>query len=187
MNKVVRFLEENGIEYMLTGSLVSSFQGEPRATHDIDIVVRIGRAHVAQVMGAFPAPRYYVSEAAVREAVAARRMFNILDVQEGDKVDFWLLTDEPFDQSRFQRRRREAVFGATIALSSPEDTILAKLRWAALLGGSEKQFTDALRVYELQYALLDRRYLDKWATLLAVEVLWQRLQREAEPLANGPP
>jgi hypothetical protein len=28
-------------------------------------------------------------------------------------------------------------------------TILMKLRWAALSGGSERQFTDALRVYEV--------------------------------------
>jgi len=36
-----------------------------------------------------------------------------------------------------------------IWVSSPEDTILAKLRWANLSGGSEKQFIDALRVYEV--------------------------------------
>jgi hypothetical protein len=36
--------------------------------------------------------------------------------------------------------------GLEMQVSSPEDTILAKLRWAKLLGGSEKQITDALRV-----------------------------------------
>ena len=30
-----------------------------------------------------------------------------------------------------------------------------KPRWAELSGGSEKQFTDALRVYELRYGELD--------------------------------
>jgi predicted nucleotidyltransferase len=35
----VKALEATGSEYMLTGSLVSSMQGEPRATHDIDILV----------------------------------------------------------------------------------------------------------------------------------------------------
>ena len=33
---VIARLDEAGIEYMLTGSLASSLQGEPRATHDID-------------------------------------------------------------------------------------------------------------------------------------------------------
>ena len=34
LRRVVKELEELDVEYMLTGSLVSSLQGEPRATHD---------------------------------------------------------------------------------------------------------------------------------------------------------
>ncbi len=39
--KVIDLLDEYHIEYMVTGSIVSSIQGEPRATHDVDIVVNI--------------------------------------------------------------------------------------------------------------------------------------------------
>ena len=67
-----------------------------------------------------------------------------------------------------------------IAVSSPEDTILAKLRWAKLSQGSEKQFTDALRVYEVQFPKLDMTYLHRWAKELGVESLLDRLQKEAE-------
>ena len=35
LKKVVLTLDQNDIDYMLTGSLVSSMQGEPRLTHDI--------------------------------------------------------------------------------------------------------------------------------------------------------
>lgn len=38
-----------------------------------------------------------------------------------------------------------------------------KLKWARMSGGSEKQFIDALRVYEVQHGLLDQSYLDAWA------------------------
>jgi len=65
-------------------------------------------------------------------------------------------------------------------VSSPEDTILAKLRWAKQSGGSEKQFTDALRVYEVQYEKLDIDYLEQWVKKLNVESLWKRLVDEAE-------
>ena len=67
-----------------------------------------------------------------------------------------------------------------ITVSSPEDTILAKLRWAKLSGGSEKQFTDALRVYEVQFRSLDMEYLHSWAKKLDVESMLQKLQEEAE-------
>ena len=107
-------------------------------------------------------------------------MFNLIDVAEGNKVDFWILTDESFDQSRFARKYVEEVMGIRMNVSSPEDTILAKLRWTKLSGGSEKQFTDALRVYEVQREKLDMNYLQFWAQQLDVESSWSKLLDEAE-------
>lgn len=95
-------------------------------------------------------------------------------------VDFWLLTDQPFDRSRFPRRYAEDLLGMRVMVSSPEDTILAKLRWAKLSGGSEKQFTDALRVYEVQFGKLDLGYLRDWAKRLGVLRMLERLEREAQ-------
>ncbi|MBP6963824.1 MAG: hypothetical protein KBC96_05390 [Armatimonadetes bacterium] len=64
-------------------------------------------------------------------------------------------------------------------VSAPEDTILAKLNWARMCGGSEKQFTDALRVYEVQLGKLDLDYLHDWAKKLGVEDLLERLESQA--------
>ncbi len=182
LKTAVRFLSQNSIPYMVTGSIASSLQGEPRASHDIDLVVQIDMTGANALVRAFPAPRYYLSETAIRDALREKTTFNLLDTIEGDKIDFWLLTDEPFDASRFARRQMAELFGTPIALSAPEDTILAKLRWARLSGGSEKQFIDALRVYELQYPMLDQPYLEHWAARLQVQELWARLCEEAEPL-----
>ncbi|MFH1920809.1 MAG: hypothetical protein ABIP48_13075 [Planctomycetota bacterium] len=182
LKTVVRFLEQAGIECMLTGSLVSSLQGEPRSTHDIDFIVQVGTSDVENIVRGFPPPQYYVSESAILEAIVHKGMFNLLDTEGGDKVDFWLLTDEPFDRSRFARRQIEGLFGVCVPVSAPEDTILAKLRWAKLSGGSQKQLTDAMRVYELQRSVLDLEYIEQWAEELEVQALWSRLRREAEPL-----
>ena len=108
-------------------------------------------------------------------------MFNLLDTESGEKVDFWVLTDSPFDQSRFARRLTVEWGIVTLPVSSPEDTILMKLTWCQQSGGSEKQFLDVLRVYELQAELLDREYLERWATELNVDDLWARVQTEAVP------
>jgi hypothetical protein len=105
---VARRLEAVGVEYMITGSVASSLQGEPRATHDIDIVVAIRRpaaAVAARLKAAFPEPEFYLDEPAVRDAIVSRSMFNLIDTREGDRVDFWLLTDDAFDRARFERRR----------------------------------------------------------------------------------
>ena len=76
----------------------------------------------------------------------------------------------------------EEVLGIKLVVSCPEDTILAKLRWAMLSGGSKKQLIDALRVYEVQFEKLDMEYLEKWARILGVESYLHELKDEAEPL-----
>lgn len=175
-------LEKLDVEYMLTGSLASSMQGEPRATHDIDLVVEL-RATVAQrLVEAFPPPDFYVSGERIRQAIRRKTMFNLIDLNSGGKVDFWLLTEDPFDRSRFARRRSARLFDKQFQVSSPEDTILMKLRWARESGGSEKQFGDAMRVFEVQYGALDHDYLEYWVERLEVRQLWGRLKREAKPL-----
>jgi hypothetical protein len=180
LKKVALTLERLEIDYMVTGSITSSLQGEPRSTHDIDIVVNLPRSKAHDLAGAFPAPGYYLDEEALAEAISGRGMANLIDTESGDKVDFWLLTDEPFDRSRFARRYLEELFAMRIAVSAPEDTILMKLRWARLSGGSEKQFNDAVRVYEVQYGKLDMDYLREWAGKLGLEGELERLQNEAE-------
>lgn len=180
LKHVVQSLVSAGIDYMVTGSIASSLQGEPRLTHDIDLVVIVSPDAVRKLVAAFPLPVYYLSEEAIQDAIRQQSMFNLLCLNDGEKVDFWLLTDEPFDHSRFARKRVETVLGIQFNVSSPEDTILAKLRWAKLSGGSEKQFTDSLRVFEVQGDRLDLEYLHHWVKQLDVDDLWQRLQAEAE-------
>ncbi len=180
LKKVIQALDESRIQYMITGSVVSSLQGEPRFTHDIDMVIAIQKSVVKKLVEVFPPPDFYLDEYTILDAINMQSMFNLIYVKEGDKVDFWILTDEPFDQSRFSRRYSEKFMGIEMQVSTPEDTILAKLRWAKLSGGSEKQFIDALRVYEVQYGKLDIDYLEHWAKKLDIESLWKRVLDEAE-------
>jgi hypothetical protein len=54
--RVIGALDAAGIVYMVTVSIMSSFYGEPRASHDIDVVVGIHEAHLSQLAASFPAP-----------------------------------------------------------------------------------------------------------------------------------
>lgn len=175
LSLVVSRLRELGIPAMLTGSFASSLHGAPRATHDIDLVVDLRPGQAAALAAAFPPPAFYLSLPAIAEAVRERSMFNLLALESGDKVDFWLVTDQPFDQSRFARRQAARLGSSVVDVSTPEDTILMKLRWADSSGGSEKQLQDVLRIYELQGPTLDAGYLEAWLDRLEVRPLWQRV------------
>ncbi len=182
VRKVLGWLNENHIPYMVSGSVVSSIQGEPRLTHDIDIVVNVTAAIIPSLTGAFLPPRYYLSAQSIKDALLHQSMFNLIDTEGGDKIDFWILTNEPYDVERFSRRRDENLWGVKCKVSAPEDTVLMKLKWARISGGSDKQFTDALRVFELQYENLDMDYLQEWAARLGVQNDLEKIRREANPV-----
>ena len=178
--RVVRVLDSAHIPYMVTGSVASSMQGQPRATHDIDLVVMLTKSSVDTLIESFHAPEFFLDKAGILNAIDESSMFNLVDEREGDKVDFWMLTDKPFDRSRFGRRKLENMMGVDVLISAPEDTILAKLKWSKESGGSEKHFADALRVFEVQQELLDMQYLESWVGKLGLQELWWRLTERAE-------
>ena len=60
LEEVLDVLNANKIDYMITGSIVSSLQGEPRATHDIDIVVNIQSTSIQNLTEIFEPPQFYI-------------------------------------------------------------------------------------------------------------------------------
>ncbi len=181
LSEAVTALESAGVGYFLSGSLASSLQGEPRATHDIDLVIEVDARVIESLAAAFGADTYFFDDLAARDALARRGMFNLIDTRSGDKIDFWALTDEPFDASRFSRRTRTAAFGIEFSVSAPEDTILQKLKWAAASGGSERQVRDAVGVYDLHHGVLDEEYLDRWANDLGIAELLGSVRAAVTP------
>ncbi|MBE0666030.1 MAG: hypothetical protein IH584_09415 [Candidatus Aminicenantes bacterium] len=180
LKKIVGILAAREIPYMLTGSLVSSIQGEPRSTHDIDIIISIRPSDIPGIVQAFPAEEFYLDPESITSAVKTQGMFNVIDLREGDNVDFWMLTESEFDRSRFSRRQEFALLGENVWLSSAEDTILAKLRWSELCGGSRKHYLDALKVYEVQYPQLNMEYLNDWVRQLHLTAPFNKLIGEAK-------
>lgn len=81
--KVIELLDKHDIEYMLTGSIVSSIQGEPRATHDVDMVIQLSENSIPYLTGTFQPPQYYISHEAIEEAIRCKSMFNLLECPAG--------------------------------------------------------------------------------------------------------
>ncbi len=175
--KAVRVFAAAQVPYLVTGSVASTFYGEPRATHDIDFVVRLDSQQILQLSEAFPEPDFHFDLEAAKEALRSQSMFNIIDVRGGDKIDIWMLTSTPFDQARFARRREAKLAGVQVYLPTPEDVILAKLQWARLAGGSDKQLNDAAGVCEVQGEKLDAAYLGEWIDKLELSAYWEALQK----------
>lgn len=169
VRRLVDVLEGLGLPYMFVGSAASTLHGPPRSTQDIDLVVALTLKDAPRLIAAFPDDGYYVSAEAVRDAVLRRYSFNIIDLESGWKADIMVLRTRPFSRIEFERRQRADVLGSPSWVATAEDTILAKLEWSQLSGGSARQRDDVLGVIEAQGEGLDIDYLNHWASALGVK------------------
>jgi len=164
------------VEYMLTGSMASNYWGIPRTTHDLDFVLVMMPEQVDRLVSSFE-PGFFIQPESVRSAFWPPFQFNVLDERSALKADFWLLRDDAFERTAFERRQQVTLFGVPAWIATAEDIIVHKLYWNRL-SPSERQLADAAGVYAVQSAALDADYLRRWAAPLGV-------QREYEDLIAG--
>ncbi len=176
--QIVSVLETNHIPYAIVGGYSAIYWGRPRFTQDADLVVDLPLQRVAELAQAL-AGEFVVSREAMEEAVRQHSEFNLIHQTEVFKTDLWVIAKAPYDQEVLRRRVRGALGKTEAYYQSPEDTILSKLRWCKLSNLSERQFEDALGVYEIQEPTLDQAYLDRWAKTLGVEDLLARIRTQA--------
>lgn len=172
---VINRLIALGINHMLVGSYASSYHGESRSTHDIDIVVDLPPEKIAAFIDSFDLARYYLSEIAFREG----RMANIIDTLSGDKVDLFFLRSDEASQREFSRRQSGSVLGVEIDIATAEDVILSKLRWDQQLGGSQQQRNDVFNILRIRGGDLNIDYLKRHAGQ-ALETLQALLRKVGE-------
>jgi hypothetical protein len=180
---VLRTLEQLGFAYAIGGSIASSLHGASRMTRDADLTVEPFSGREDVFIAAFPAPEFYVSPDAVRDALRTRSTFNILHPATGYKIDIFIRKDDPFEGAAFARRGPYSLPDAPeepVQVHSPEDIILFKLRWYRLGGeASDQQLRDVLAVMKTQGDRLDAAYLAHWATEIGVKDLLDRVRTQA--------
>jgi hypothetical protein len=180
LEKLISIIEAAGIPYAVCGSLSSGFHGQPRATNDTDIIIAPTQDQLAMLLKSLEAG-YYVSSEGAFEAMKMRSIFNVIDNELGWKADLIFRQDNPYQLSKFDRRRRVKLMGIDLWVLSPEDVILSKLDWARD-SGSDLQFRDVFGVIKVQWDKLDWDYLRRWAKDLDVEKNLEKIKEEVKKL-----
>lgn len=103
-------------------------------------------------------------------------MFNVVDTASGWKADLIIRRSLPFSRTEFDRREAVEFEGTLLWVATVEDTILAKLEWAAL-GESARQLEDVSALIRVAGERLDRGYLDRWIAELGLDGQWQEARR----------
>jgi len=180
---VVDALEDLDVPYFIGGSLATAVHGVARATMDVDIVADLRVEHAAPLVAAL-GDAFYADVAMIRGAILRQGSFNLIHLKTMFKVDVFVRSRQPFDQTQFRRRQVNVLAQdpeRVAYVASPEDNILAKLVWYRKGGEvSDRQWRDIVNVMRIQGDRLDLPYLREWAARLAVTDLLEHALRTAD-------
>lgn len=174
-------LERSGVTYMVTGSVASTVYGEPRLTHDIDLVVELRRSDVEPFLAAFEEEGFYRPP---REAVTlevgrpVRGRFNLIHHDTGYKADVYVAGRDPLHRWALGRRVRVTLGGTGLWLAPPEYVILRKLEYFRE-GGSEKHLRDIAAMLEVSSGRIDLHLVEERARELGLLREWSAARERA--------
>ena len=169
---MTRSLRRHRFPYMIVGGWAANYHGMPRATFDVDLVVKMDGRGLPLMIQMMKRLGFSLRS---EDAEQILRIGNRITVTSSDhpyRIDLWLIRTA-YDQVAFDRRKKGTLLGETVWFASPEDTILSKLG-----GGQAKDIEDAISIMAVQKTRLDWGYLHHWSKLLNVEDKLERLKRE---------
>ena len=169
-------LNQAGIRYFVSGSVAAMLYGEPRVTHDIDLVVFLRAADASRLDAIFPAPAFYVPPVAViLEEISRDRRghFSIIHGDSGLKADCYTAGRDELHAWAFRHARTYPIGANTITLAPPEYVILRKLEFHRE-GGSEKHLRDIRSMLAISGEELNRAALHDWIVRLGLDLEWRK-------------
>jgi hypothetical protein len=176
-------LEAAGIEAVVTGSVAAMLYGDPRLTHDIDLVVVLDERSIRALVRAFPDEEFYCAPAEVILVEARRPQrghFNIIHHETGFKADVYIAGQDPLHRWALANRRRMKLGDAMIDVAPPEYVIVRKLQFYRE-GHSAKHVTDIRGMLRQQGDRVDRGEIESRVAQLGLQPEWAEVVTERSP------
>ena len=167
-------LERLGIRYLVTGSVAATLYGEPRLTHDIDLITILAPGDAQRLAQGFPEASFYVPPAEVIAVEVGREQrghFNVIHFESGLKADFYLSGRDEVHDWAFRHAREYSIGGLRVRLAPPEYVIVRKLEFYRE-AGSEKHLRDIRSILAVSGDQLDRGVLADWIRRRGLEAQW---------------
>ncbi|HID30700.1 MAG TPA: hypothetical protein EYP19_11945 [Desulfobacterales bacterium] len=169
-------LNKLGFPYVVTGAVASIIYGEPRLTHDLDLVVMMGAGDVERLLNAFPPMEFYCPPADVLK-IEMKRLhrghFNLIHHETGARADIYLAGEDKLHEWALSNKREVQLEGERVWVAPPEYVIIRKLEYFKE-GGSEKHVRDIAGILELGSDKIDFKQLEEFVHRYGLESEWQK-------------
>lgn len=160
VRQVIDALEQLGVPYMLVGSFSSNAYGVARNTQDADFVIQLTGIPIEQIVSRL-GPKFRLEPQMSFETITATSRYLLEIPGEGFTVELFLVSDDPHDRARFNRRRSIDFLNGSAYLPTPEDVVITKLRWSRH-AQRQKDVEDARNVIAVSGKQLDWPYIEQW-------------------------
>jgi len=173
-------LNDQKLNYMITGSVASIVYGEPRLTHDIDIVLDLNEFEIFSFVAAFPASEFYVAPIEViRDEIlrTERGHFNLIHIDTGFKADIFLKGKSDLHTWALQRTKKIDFQGTILSVAPPEYVVIRKLEYFKE-GHSDKHLSDIKNILTASHDIIDIGFIDAYCVQHGLVELWQSVREE---------
>ncbi len=162
---------------MVTGSTAGILYGEPRMTHDVDIVVSLAMKDVQPFVDAFPLDEFYCPPddvLAIEVRRGQRGHCNLIHHATGFKADIYIAFDE-LHRWGLTHRRTLDLDALRIQVAPVEYVIVRKLEYFRE-GGSQKHVRDIQSMLAVSHDAIDRAVLDELIAKRGLIPEWERIR-----------
>jgi hypothetical protein len=169
-------LNRIGVNYFITGSIASTLYGEPRLTHDIDLVISLDHRDIEKIIKAFPEDEYYCPPKDIMHIElnrTSRGAFNLIHRPTGYKADVYLMGENALHHWAMVNKRSFEVERETLWVAPPEYVILRKLEFYRE-GGSDKHLRDIAGMLANSSDVIDFSFLSVQIKTLGLEREWEK-------------
>jgi len=171
-------LNKSKIAYMTTGSVASIIYGQPRVTHDIDLVLGLHTNNISQLVEVFPTDEFYCPPFDVIKTEMARKTgghFNLIHHETGFKADIYPIGQDELHIWAMADRKKVKIERCEVWLAPPEYVIIRKLQYFKE-GGSSKHLGDIKNMLEISGDIINTLELKQKIAEYHLTEEWEKVK-----------
>ena len=176
LRRLYRSLAATGLPHFVGGSVGASFYGEPRSTHDIDIVLQATPGDAERIASAYSKDEFYVPPPSVLRAELARPRdghFNVVDYKSGLKADLYVAGNDPLIAYGMAHAVDEVLEGVPIRVAPATYVVAMKLRYYGM-NHQDKHLRDIRSILAIHPTSVDMNEVQRWASQFGASDAWER-------------
>ena len=177
----IETLEQLNLPYALVGSFASGAYGEPRFTHDIDIILELHRRRHTAFLSRFPGSGFLPQRSGRSRSRPPHKPIQRHSPGIGEQDRLYPQPPRRVGPQPTRRRQPIPIFSDRRGyVASPEDVILGKMVYYRE-GGSEKHLRDITGILRISGNLVDRDYVANFSKQLGLTEIWEAVLARLSP------